>query len=494
VMRRGIALVLAAALALVLGLLQSPAGARAASSFTTGFADYERFASTDPAERSTWLDRAVSAGAGIIRLDSHWSTVASAGRPADPTNPASSAYDFSTLDAAVRDAEARGLGVMLNFSLAPPWAEGADRPGSADVGTWKPNPADYADFLRAATQRYSGGFDPDGSGPAAPLPAVQAIQVWNEPNHHYFLNPQWVAGQDFAAAHYRDMLNAAYAAIKAVNPGMRVVTAGLSPYGDPTGTGNRVRPVQFWRDALCVKQVKAKKGKRRKGKKRSRGKTTFVRTAGCPQGVHFDVFAHHPINTSGPPTQHAFNADDASSADLGRIASVLRGAERAHTVSSGKHPLWATEMWWDSRPPSSPGSPLARQARWIEQALYLAWRDGASAVINLLLEDATSATQSVLNGNGSGIYFADGQPKPSATAFRFPLVADRLSRTRLRVWGKAPAAGRLAIQRRARGRWVVARKIRVKAGGVFAVGLRLRGKQRLRARVGGLTSLTWKQR
>jgi hypothetical protein len=232
----------------------------------------------------------------------------------------------------------------------------------------------------------------------------------------------------------------------------------------------------------------------RKTKKRRKKGPRFVRAAGCAARANFDVLAHHPINTSGgPPTQHAFNPDDASSADLSRITRVLRGAEKVGTVTRAKHPIWATEMWWDSNPPNSAGSPLARQARWIEQALYLAWRDGASAVINLLLDDATSEPESVIIGNVSGIYFANGQPKPSARAFRFPFVADRINRRSLRAWGKAPASGKLVIQKRARGRWTPVRKLNVKHAAVFAVRLRLRGKQRLRARVAGLTSLVWKQ-
>jgi hypothetical protein len=336
--------------------------------------------------------------------------------------------------------------------------------------------------MKAVAARYSGNF--------GGLPAIQAIQVWNEPNLPEYLTPQYEGASPFAPDQYRQMLNASYAAIKAVSPGLLIVTGGTAPYGGTTSKGPRVRPVEFARDLLCVTAVKSKK---KRGKRR-RNRSKFVRASGCGAPANFDVLAHHPINTSGPPTQHAFNADDASSGDLDRIAGVLRGAERARTVSAGKHPLWATEMWWDSKPPNSAGSPPARQARWVEQALYLAWRDGASAVINLLLEDPTGAPESLLNGNGSGIYFANGQPKASATAFRFPLVADRLNRGRLRVWGKAPTAGRLAIQRRARGRWVTARKLRVGRGAVFAVKLRLRGKQRLRARVAGITSLVWKQR
>ncbi len=47
--------------------------------------------------------------------------------------------------------------------------------------------------------------------------------------------------------HYREMLNATYSAVKAVDPAMLVVTGGPSPYGDPPG-GDRVRPVQFYRE------------------------------------------------------------------------------------------------------------------------------------------------------------------------------------------------------------------------------------------------------
>jgi hypothetical protein len=342
--------------------------------------------------------------------------------------------------------------------------------------------------MHALAVRYSGGFDPDGAGGSPALPAIQAIQVWNEQNLPVYLTPQYQGDTPFAPDHYRQMLNASYSAIKAVNPGMLVVTGGTAPYGGTTAEGPRVRPVEFDRDLLCVTAVRSKK----KGKRRRKG-TKLVRSAGCAAPAHFDVLAHHPINTTGPPTLHSVNADDASSADLSKITRVLRGAERARAVPGGKHPIWASEIWWDSNPPNPAGSPLARQARWLEQALYLVWRDGASAVINLVIRDPAAVPQKGLDGSASGIYFADGQPKPSALAFRFPFVADRISRTRLRVWGKAPAAGKLRIQRRVRSRWVTVRRVGVRQGAVFTVKLRLRGKQRLRARAGGVTSLVWKQ-
>ncbi len=100
----------------------------------------------------------------------------------DPTNPGSASYDFSSIDRAVRDAEARGLAVLLTVNAAPDLGGGTGAAGLGSPGTWKPNPSDLADFSQALAARYSGSFDPDGSGPAPPLPAVQAMQLWDEPN------------------------------------------------------------------------------------------------------------------------------------------------------------------------------------------------------------------------------------------------------------------------------------------------------------------------
>jgi hypothetical protein len=468
-------------LSAVLILLSGVGTAKAARGLVTGFADFS-YGSGDPAVRGPLLDRTVGASAGMVRLTVGWRAVAPA-PPLDPADPGSATYQFAQIDAAVRDARARGLTVLLTVVGAPDWAEGGGRPSGADPGTWNPSISALASFMRAVTARYSGGFDPDGLGPTAPLPAAHAIQVWNEPNLPEYLTPQ-PGSPDY----YRQMLNASYAAVKAVNPRMLVVTAGTSPYGGPSTKGARVRPVAFARELLCLRAVRSKK----KGKPRKK-RSKLVRAAGCTAPANFNVYAHHPINTSGPPTQHALNADDAASADLGRITRVLRAAERARTVSTGKHPIWATEIWWDSNPPNPAGAPLARQARWLEQSLYLAWRDGASVVINLLVQDTSGASTGLRDGSGSGIYVANGQPKPSAVAFRFPFVTDRLNKKVLRAWGKVPASGRLSIQRRVRRGWVTIRRLRIRQGSVFTAKLRVRGRGRFRASVSGIRSLVWNQ-
>ncbi len=483
-------LLVAFALLVVLAL---PASTPAARGLTTGFSDPDDYQTSDPAERNLWFDRTVDAGGGVVRLDVEWPNVAGPARPPDPTNPSSTSYDFSSVDPAVRDAAARGLQILLTINHAPTWAEGAGRPADAAPGTWKPNPNDLADFSQAVASRYSGSFDPDGVGSEQPLPAAGFVEVWDEPNSSDWINPQFEGKTALSPDYYRGMLNASYKSIKAVNPRIQVVVGGTDPYGDPPGGpyppgSQRVRPVQFWEQLFCVRPVKSKK---KKGKKAKTQK--FVRTAGCSDRAMFDIFAHHPIdNTGGGPLRSGPNRDDASTPDLGRVVSVLRGAEKAGTVQGGRHPVWVTEFWWDSKPPNTVGAPLAVQARWIEQSMYLFWKAGASVAINFQIADGTDRSN-VHAGLQSGIYFIDGRPKPSLTAFRFPFVTERTSRTTLKAWGKSPESGKLLIQRQQGSRWITVKKMQVSKGSVFVTKLKLAGKQRLRAKVGSSSSIVWRQ-
>jgi hypothetical protein len=472
---------LSAAIAGVLLIaLAVPAGASATRGLVTGIEDGDQFQSSVSADRTLWLGRAADAGAGVVRLAVIWPAI-SAGptRPADPTNPGSTSYDFSSVDGAVRDAQARGLKVLLSVNGAPDYAEEPGRPSNVQTFSWKPIPSDVADFMQAVAARYSGNFDPDGAGAEPQLPAAQAIEVWNEVNSSDWITPQYEGKNAVGPERYRQMLNASYKAIKAVNSNMLVLAGATEPYGDKPG-GARVQPVLFWQQLLCVHPKKGKKGKK-----------TLVRTNGCT-APSFDVLSHHPIdNTGSGPLRSGPKPGDASTPDLGRIVTVLRGAEKAKTVQ-GRHPVWVTEFWWDSKPPNPVGAPLQTQARYIEQSLYLFWKAGASTAINFQIEDSTTRPD-VHAGYQAGVYFNDGRPKPSLTAFRFPFVTERVSKSTLRAWGKSPEAGKLKIQRRQGSRWVTVRSLSVSKGGTFQATLKLSGKQQLRATVGGSQSLVWKQ-
>jgi hypothetical protein len=436
----------------------------AAARFITGQSGPE-YTSTDSSERGHWFDETVAAHASIVRINVLWSATVSR-EPLDATNPADPAYDFSALDDAVRDAAARDIDLLLTLYDAPAFAEAPGRDSSAPAGSWKPDPDQYAAFAKAVATRYSGSY--------LGLPRVRYYQAWNEPDLSLYLTPQWEGTRPFAASHYRQMLNAFDAAVHGVRTDNLVVTAGTAPFGDPPG-GSRTRPLRFWRDVLCLKQEHGKlKGK------------------SCPEKAHFDILAHHPIQTSGGPRRSAINPDDVTTPDFKHVVETLRRAEKLNKVSGGRHPLWATEIWWQSDPPDSMfGVPLQKHAAWSQESLYLLWKQGADAVINLSIRDPETDPGHPEARIEAGLFFHDGSPKPAFAAWRFPFVVDASAKQAL-AWGKAPASGELKIQRRRTGSWQTVASLTTAADRVFTRRLHARPGQVLRAVVGDEVSLNWR--
>ena len=176
---------------------------------------------------------------------------------------------------------------------------------------------------------------------------------------------------------------------------------------------------------------------------------------------------------------------------MGQVIDVLRAAERGGNVATpGRHPVWATEFWWHSNPPKDlPWTPnLNEQAAYIEEALYLLWRDQVDVAILFQLADNEGSSFQ------TGVLFADGEPKPAETAYRFPLVGDRISKSRVRVWGRAPEGGTLEVRvKRKRGGFRTVRRIDVEPESVFVRTIELRGRGRIQARLGDEQSLVWHQ-
>ena len=116
-------------------------------------------------------------------------------------------FDWSITDRIMDQIDEFGLNVLVRLDHQPAWAGGGfPLTGPPD------NLQDFADFCRAVAQRYQGRVD--------------AYQIWNEPN----LAREW-GGQSPDPAKYVEMLKLAYSAIKSVDPGAIVITAGLTPTG-----------------------------------------------------------------------------------------------------------------------------------------------------------------------------------------------------------------------------------------------------------------------
>jgi hypothetical protein len=421
------------------------------------------------ADRDFWFNKTDQSGADLVILGVNWGfKIGDLREPANPTNPCDPAYhNWEPLDEAVRDATQRGLQVVLRPSWAPKWAEGDNPPDWADDSTWKPRPSAVGDFGSALAKRYSG--NPLLTPCVFPsLPRVSDYMLWPEANLSSKLTPQFRNGDEFSPDHYRKMINAFYDGVNDVNSSFDVITTGLAPFGDDDARG-RMRPVRWWREFLCLKGHK-------------------LRKARCPNPAHFDIAAHNPISHNAP-TRHAINRDDASTPDVGRIKRVINKARRTGRVKpKGKKPFWATEFYWDTDPP---GISQQKQARWLQQATYLFWKQGVKLAVWFQIKDQEprSLPPNWVVTYQTGLCESNGACKPAFDAFQFPFVGDRLSKKKVRVWGKAPGGGPVQIQRNGQ----TVKTVSVPGSHVFVDTIRLRGSATLRAVQGSNQSIPWDQ-
>jgi hypothetical protein len=430
----------------------------------TGFGDLG-FTSSNSSTRTTLLDEARAANARVARLYVSWRRIAPSKRPPafDPSNPNSLGYDWTALDAAVRGASQRNMRVLLLVNEAPSWAEGANRPNNVIPGTWKPKPGEVAAFGRALARRYSSNRG---------LPRVRDYMLWNEPNLETNLTPVWNGKKPASPNHYKRMLKRFHGAVHKVNGKNRVVAGNTAPYGADRGVMN-MRPLLFWRKLVCVK---------------SNGKAQ--KKCNKPK---FDVATHHPINTSGGPRRSAVHRDDVSTPDLRHLVDVLRTAERAGNVKpKGKRQVWASELWWESDPPDPAGVKLRKHARYYTLAMYLLWKQGASMVLPYQVRDDKYDGNPGRTSFETGTYFVDGKAKPAKRAIQFPFVADRKSKKKVLLWGVSPSKGRVKIFRKKPKGWKRVAATRGRPGRVFKEKVRMRGKQKLQARVKGQKSMNLK--
>ena len=441
--------------ALLLAVVAAPASAWGADRLVTAVQDPLDTAFHEPDPGSAY-QTARAAGASVVRVPVAWKTLVLT-RPETPTDPDDPAYDWAWLDQRVAAIRSAGMEPLLVLYAAPRWARRSRGRSLA------PRTADFASFSAATARRY------DGTRPT--LGRVRYFQIWNEPNLSlYFsvaLGPQ----------RYRALLNAAYPAIHGIAADNTVVAGGLAPFG---GGPTAWAPLRFMRSLLCVPG----------------GPPPEV---DCDARSSFDVWAHHPY-TSGGPAHEANNPEDASLGDLPEIRRILAAARRrGHVIPRGGTRFWVTEFSWDSKPPDRWGVPLQRHARWVSEALYRMWRNGASLVTWFALRDGPPGKEAFGFAMQAGLYFrtteryADERAKPAARAFRFPFVAVPEG-GRVTVWGRTPDARRhvVTIERRRGGGWARLGRIRTNAHGIFRIRRRGVLGEVLRARVSETASPPFK--
>jgi polysaccharide biosynthesis protein PslG len=157
------------------------------------------------------LDRAVANGAESIRLVVDWSRM-------QPT--AEGPIRFADLDSVAAAAAARGLTLLPVVERTPSWD--ALTPG--DSGSPPRDAAPFGVLLTALVKRYGPAGDFWTAHPNVPRVPIRMWQIWNEPHFTSY----W-SQQPFAPG-YVKLLATAHGAIKAADPGAKVVLAGLADF------------------------------------------------------------------------------------------------------------------------------------------------------------------------------------------------------------------------------------------------------------------------
>jgi polysaccharide biosynthesis protein PslG len=308
-------------------------------------------------DRSLGLARA--AGVGWVVQLFEWRAI----------EPEAGKFNWESADAAMRAAAYYRLHVAARLDKPPEWAL------APNAGKLLRSVDDYARFVTAFVRRYPG--------------QLAAVVVWNEPN----LASEWNQRSP-DPVEYVTLLQSAYRAVKAADPAIVVVSAGLAPTNE--------RGARALDDREYLRQM-------------------YEHGA---QG-YFDALGAHPYGFGYAP-------DDPRGAHAGLNFMRMLDLRDIMSVHGdvGK-PVWATEVGWTIAAVEQSGGQKVspkEQGDYLGQAVAIARRDWPwlqfLAVWNIIA-DVPEHDQFV----GYSIVDDDGSPRPAFRALQ----------DAARVWPATPA-------------------------------------------------------
>jgi hypothetical protein len=228
------------------------------------------------------------------------------------------------------------------------------------------------------------------------IPQVRDVVVGNEPNLNLFWMPQFGEdGGDAAAPAYLALLAETYDAIKAVSPEVNVIGGGLAARGgdNPEGSRPTHSPTRFIEDLGNAY--------------RASGRTKPV----------LDMFALHPYpeSSSVPPTFAHPRSTSIGLADYDKLTKLLAGAfGKAPPIVYGEYGIETTippdkaGAYTGTEPESTGAVDIGTQGADYVEAMRLA---SCQPLVRMLLFFHV-ADEPQLDRLQTGVYYADGSPKP----------------------------------------------------------------------------------
>ncbi len=314
-------------------------------------------------------------GAGLYEITINWSRIAPT-KPTHPTDPADPAYFWTpAVDEAIANARARGMEVVLALIGTAGWANGGRS------YRWAPEiPQDYADFVTAAAKRW---------------PEVRHWQIWGEPSRRpNFMPLARVAGLDLTLAQsrgprvYAEMLDAAYEALKQVNPANLVI-------GGNTFTGGDIRPL------------------------------AYIKALRLPDGrpPRMDLYGHNPFGYRRPDLSEGLINPGSGLADFCDLDVLAQYVDRYLSRAGrnqGKLPLFLSEYFVPTDHSNSEFNYWVSKrtaANWLTAALAITrkWRRIYTLGWFELYDEAPDGRGTEVN---RGLLTYDGRKKPAYYAFK----------------------------------------------------------------------------
>jgi polysaccharide biosynthesis protein PslG len=208
-------------------------------------------ASTSRLSLARQFTNMVAAGVGSVRVAFDWAKAqpyqamadVPAGQQSRFTDVGGVPTDFSQTDQFVELAAQRGLTLLPTILYAPSWDAVDNHKNGVD---YPADPGPFAAYATALVDRYGPNGSFWASHPRVPRMPIRMWQIWNEENISYY----WA--QPFAPG-YAALLHAAHDAIKAADPGAKVVLGALTNYAwQSIGQLNQVPGVRSWFDIASV--------------------------------------------------------------------------------------------------------------------------------------------------------------------------------------------------------------------------------------------------
>jgi hypothetical protein len=361
-----------------------------------------------PSTRPATLATLQRLGVKALRVELRWHDVApganSRRRPSfDPTDPA--AYHWGQYDALIGAVHRLGWKILLTAtSPVPRWATAEPR---HDNLVTRPSSAQFERFMTAVGRHFAS--------------EVELFSIWNEPNHHEFLAPQFNRdGTPAAPRIYRSLYQAGYAGLQAAGIQHPAVLIGeTAPEGEggvrapvSSDAGYNMAPLLFLRETLCLNPSWRR-----------------ARSCGALPTAGWGV---HPYPNATGPLRSPRNPETISIANVSKLGAALDRAARAGAVPAHL-PIYITEFGIMSKPNLYQGVSATQQAEWDAISERIAYLDPRVASFSqYLLKDDPVRRRSV--GFQTGLEYATGKPKPLLKGFAVPLVVLRHG-SRYSIWG-----------------------------------------------------------